>query len=210
MDRKGIQIIISGFSGSGKGTVVKKLLEQYPNYVLSISATTRKPREGEKEGREYFFKTEEEFKSMIQEEKLIEYAQYVGNYYGTPREYVEQQMLNGKDVILEIELQGALHIKKSFPETVLIFIMPPTADELKRRLTDRGTEEKSVIASRLARAYEEADGMEEYDYIIINDDLQSCVDQIHQIIRCEHERSFRNQDIIANIKQQLKVFSKGE
>lgn len=209
-NRKGIQIVISGFSGAGKGTVVKKLLEQYPNYTLSISATTRKPRQGEQNGREYFFKTEEEFKAMIQQGKLIEYAQYVNHYYGTPKEYVEQQMLQGKDVILEIELQGALHIKKNFPETVLIFIMPPTAAELKRRLTQRGTEDKDVIASRLARAYEEADGMDQYDYIVINDELQLCVEQIHQIIRCEHERTFRNQDIIANIKQQLKEFSKGE
>lgn len=209
-NRKGIQIVISGFSGAGKGTVVKKLLEQYPNYTLSTSATTRKPRQGEQNGREYFFKTEEEFKAMIQQGKLIEYAQYVDHYYGTPKEYVEQQMLQGKDVILEIELQGALHIKKNFPETVLIFIMPPTAAELKRRLTQRGTEDKDVIASRLARAYEEADGMDQYDYIVINDELQLCVEQIHQIIRCEHERTFRNQDIIANIKQQLKEFSKGE
>ena len=132
---QGILVVVSGFSGAGKGTLMKALLEKYHNYALSISATTRSPREGEQDGREYFFVTRDKFESMIEEEELIEYAQYVNNYYGTPRQYVFQQMADGKDVILEIEIQGALKIKERFPEALLLFVMPPSADELKHRLT---------------------------------------------------------------------------
>ena len=136
---KGILTVLSGFSGAGKGTVLRRLLEKYDNYALSISATTRGPREGEENGREYFFKTREEFEKMIAKDELIEYAMYVNNYYGTPKAYVQEQLAEGKDVILEIEVQGALKVKEKFPDTPLIFITPPTASELKRRLTDRGT-----------------------------------------------------------------------
>src|SRR5699024_1520486 len=135
----------SGFSGAVKGTVMKRLMEKYDNYALSISATTRKPREGEQDGREYFFKETEEFEKMIAQDELIEYARYVDNYYGTPRSYVEEQLAAGKDVILEIEIQGALKVKEKFPETLLIFITPPNAAELKRRLVGRGTETMDVI-----------------------------------------------------------------
>ena len=160
MNTHGILIVVSGFSGSGKGTIMKELLKRYDNYALSISATTRAPREGETDGREYFFKTREEFEKMIAKEELIEYAEYVNNYYGTPRAYVEEQLTAGKDVILEIEIQGALKVKKKFPDTLLLFVTPPSAEELRKRLIGRGTETMEVIEQRMQRAIEESDGMD--------------------------------------------------
>ena len=146
MREKGILIVVSGFSGSGKGTIMKELLKQYDNYALSISATTRNPRPGEEDGREYFFKTVEDFEKMIAKEELIEYARYVDNYYGTPRAYVEEQLEAGKDVILEIEIQGALKVKEKFPDTLLLFVTPPSAEELKSRLVGRGTETMDAVS----------------------------------------------------------------
>ena len=204
MNKKGILIVVSGFSGAGKGTIMKELLKQYDNYALSISATTRKPRPGEEEGREYFFKTEEEFEKMIAKDELIEYARYVDNYYGTPRAYVEEQLEAGKDVILEIEIQGALKVKEKFPETLLLFVTPPTAKELKHRLVGRGTETMDVIEFRMNRAKEEAEGMDKYDYLIVNDVLAECVEEVHRIIQGEHRRSFRNQAFIEHMKEELK------
>lgn len=134
MNKKGILVCISGFSGAGKGTVLNLLIKKYEQYALSISATSRKPRKGEQEGVHYFYKTKQEFEQLIAENKLIEYAQYVDNYYGTPSDYVFSKMEEGKDVILEIEIQGALQVKEKYPETVLIFIMPPSAAQLKERL----------------------------------------------------------------------------
>ena len=193
MDSKGILIVVSGFSGAGKGTLMKELLKNHPGqYTLSISATTRQPRDGEEDGREYFFITTEEFEKMIAQDQLIEYARYVNNYYGTPRAYVEQKLEEGKDVILEIEIQGAMKVKKAFPKTVLLFVTPPTAGELKHRLTGRGTETEEVIDSRLRRAVEEADGMDQYDYLIINDDLERCAKELHDIVQGDHRKSFRN------------------
>ena len=204
MDRKGFLIVVSGFSGSGKGTVIKELMKDYGNYALSVSATTRKPREGEVEGREYFFKSTQEFEKMIAKDELIEYARYVDNYYGTPRAYVEEQLRAGKDVILEIEIQGALKVKEKFPDTLLLFITPPTIAELRRRLVSRGTEDMEVIEGRLLRARAEAEGMDRYDYLIINDDLSTCVEEVHRIIEGEHRRSSRNQEFIENMKRELK------
>lgn len=209
MNRKGILLVVSGFSGAGKGTLMKELLSRYDNYALSISATTRNPREGEVDGREYFFRTREEFEKMIAEDALIEHACYVGNYYGTPRAYVEEQLSLGKDVILEIEIQGALQIKKRFPDTLLLFVSPPDAATLKNRLVGRGTETMEVIENRLARATEEANGIEQYDYFIINDDLDACVRQVHEIIQGEHSRVFRNLELITEIRSELKTFQKG-
>lgn len=209
MDEKGILLVVSGFSGAGKGTLMKELVGRYDNYALSISATTRSPREGERDGREYFFRTKEEFEKMIAEDALIEHACYVDNYYGTPRAYVEKQMTLGKDVILEIEIQGALQIKKRYPDALLLFVAPPDADTLKQRLIGRGTEKQDVIEKRLSRASEEAKGIENYDYFIINDDLNTCVSQVHQIIRSEHSRVSRNLDLIRMIKQDISKFQKG-
>ena len=210
MKRKGILIIISGFSGAGKGTLVKRLVEKYDGYALSISATTREPRPGEVDGREYFFLKKEEFERKIAESGLIEYACYCDNYYGTPRDYVEKQLAAGRDVILEIEIQGALKIRKQFPTALLLFVMPPDAEELKRRLTGRGTETEEAVNKRMARAVEEADGIEEYDYIVVNDDLESCVKELHEIILAAHNTPFRNEEFIEKIREELKVLAKGE
>ena len=211
MNRKGILIVVSGFSGAGKGTLMKALLACYEEYyALSISATTRQPRTGETDGREYFFKTKEEFEKMIAKGELIEYARYVENYYGTPRAYVEKQLNTGRDVILEIEIQGALKVKKAFPETLLLFVTPPTAAELKNRLVGRGTETMEVIESRMKRAVEEAEGMDRYDYLIVNDELEACVEEMHAIIQAEHRRSFRNTEFMKKIKEDLNKSLKGE
>ncbi len=211
MKNKGILTVVSGFSGSGKGTIMKELMANYSEiYALSISATTRAPRSGETHGKEYFFVSKEEFEAMIEREELIEYAQYVNNYYGTPKDYVFEQLENGKDVILEIEIQGALKVKEKYPDTLLLFVSPPDAAELKKRLTNRGTEDAATIASRLSRAWQEAQGVENYDYFVVNDVLDECVKKVHAIIQNEHARVFRNQELIDTIKNELKEFSKGE
>ena len=198
---RGILIVVSGFSGSGKGTIMKELMKKHSEYyALSISATTRNPRPGEQDGVEYFFRTREEFERMIAEDELVEYAEYVGNYYGTPKAYVEEQLNAGKDVILEIEIQGALKVKEKFPDT--------SAEELKKRLVGRGTEEMSVIESRLSTAVEEAQGIEKYDYLIINDELTRCVEEVHGILRNEHYRVFRNIENIEDMRAQLSEFAK--
>ncbi|MSR94825.1 guanylate kinase [Clostridiaceae bacterium 68-1-5] len=204
MMRRGILTVVSGFSGAGKGTMMKRLLEKYDSYALSVSATTRLPREGEQEGREYFFKTTEAFLEMIENEELVEYARYVDNFYGTPKAYVEQQLADGKDVILEIEIQGARKIKEKIPDAVLLFIAPPSMQELKRRLLGRGTETEEIIQARLERAQKESVGMEDYDYLIINDDLDVCVEDVHHIIRGEHRRTERNREFIKQIQGELK------
>ncbi len=210
MDNRGILIVVSGFSGAGKGTLMKELLRRHPDtYALSISATTRSPREGEVDGREYFFISTEEFEKMIAKDGLIEYARYVENYYGTPRGYVEEKLGQGKDVILEIEIQGALKVKKAFPDTLLLFVTPPSASELKSRLVGRGTETMDVIRSRMDRACEEAQGMENYDYLIVNDDLDTCVEEMHSIIRAEHRKISRNAQFMEKIKEDL-ISLKGE
>lgn len=210
MGKKGILIVISGFSGAGKGTLVKALLKKYGNYALSISMTTRKPREGERDGVEYFFTDREHFEETIRQNGLIEFAQYCDNYYGTPRAYVEQQMQAGNNVILEIEIQGALKIKEQFPESLMIFITPPSGAELKRRLVSRGTESSDVITKRLARAAEESEGMEAYDYIVVNDDLDVCVEEVHQLVEASRRVPVRRREFIEEIRNELKAYAKGE
>ena len=209
MQKKGILTIISGFSGSGKGTIVGKLMERYDNYALSISATTRTPRPGEVDGREYFFLSKEEFEKMIAKDELIEYAKYVENYYGTPKAYVEQKLAEGKDVILEIEMQGALQVKKKFPQTLLLFVTPPNATILRERLVGRGTETMEVIESRMRQAVAEAEKMIDYDYLIINDDLETCVKETHEIITLAHNRCVSNEALIRQIQEELRVNLEG-
>lgn len=210
MTNKGQLIIMSGFSGSGKGTITQALLDNYHDeYALSISATTRTPRNGEQEGVHYFFLTKEAFEQMISEGAFLEYAQYVGNYYGTPKKYVEDQLALGKNVILEIEIQGALQVKKMMPQALLLFITPPSAKELKARLQGRGTETEEVIASRMARAIQEAEGCEVYDYLVVNDQLEDTVNRIHQIIQSEKCKMNLNIDLIDQIRQELNEM-KGE
>ena len=203
MNQQGILVVVSGFSGAGKGTLMKELLKRYDNYALSVSATTRQPREGEKDGEDYFFVNREYFQQMIEEGRLVEYAQYVNHYYGTPRDYVEKKMAEGKDVILEIEIQGALKVKKRFPDALLIFVTPPSAGELRRRLVGRGTETIEVINARLRRAAEEASGMEAYDYLLINDEIQSCVEQMHQLITLQHSKTCYHLDFLSRMREEL-------
>lgn len=207
MKRKGILIVVSGFSGAGKGTLMKQLVHAYDNYALSISMTTRAPRPGESDGKEYFFVSKEEFEKQIANEGLVEYACYCDNYYGTPKEYVEKQLQKGKDVILEIEIQGALKIKEQFPTALLMFVMPPSADELKKRLEGRGTESPDIIAKRLKRATEEADGIEKYDFIVINDKLDECVVQMHNLIQAAHDTPERNEELINKMRKELEAFA---
>ncbi len=210
MDKKGILIVLSGFSGAGKGTVVKNLMRKYDEYVLSISMTTREPREGEQDGVEYFFRTREEFEKTIAQNGLIEYAEYCGNYYGSPRAYVEENLEAGRNVILEIEIQGALKIREQYPESLLLFITPPNADELKRRLVGRGTETMEVIEERLSRAVEESEGIEAYDYIVVNDQLDECVEEVHRLVNDARRAPVRSQKFISKIREELKGFAKGD
>ena len=207
--KKGILLVISGFSGAGKGTIVKELLKHYDNYALSVSMTTRKPREGERDGVEYFFVDREKFEKTIAENGLIEYATYCDNYYGTPKDFVESKLEAGMDVILEIEIQGALQIKEKFPESLLLFITPPSAEELRNRLEKRGTETKEVIAKRLSRACEESEGMDAYDYIVIDDDLETCVRELHAMIEAARNEPVRRGDFIKRIRGELKAFHLG-
>ena len=210
MKRKGILIVVSGFSGAGKGTLMKELLKRYDNYALSVSMTTRVPREGEVDGESYLFVDKETFERTIAEDGLIEYASYCGNYYGTPREYVEKCLQDGRDVILEIEIQGALQVKEKFPESLLLVVMPPSAAELKRRLEGRGTESPEVIRERLVRASEEAEGIENYEYLIINDDLDECVREMNDIINAARRNPVRNRQLIADMRSELDAVVKGE
>ena len=215
MAEKGILTVVSGFSGSGKGTIMKRLITDYDNYALSVSATTRAPRisstgESEQEGVDYFFISQDEFVRMIDNDELIEYARYQGNYYGTPRKYVEEQLAAGKDVILEIEVQGASKVKAKLPGTVLIFVTPPTAEELACRLRKRGTETEEQIRGRLRRATEEAEYMPAYDYLLVNDDLDETVAKLHGVIQSEHIRTNRSKAIIRELTGQLKDYMKGD
>ena len=202
MNKRGVLIVISGFSGVGKGTVVKKLIEKY-GYSLSISATTRQPRPGEVDGKDYYFKTVAEFENLIDYNGFIEWAQYVENYYGTPRKFVEDEIEKGNNVILEIEVQGAMRVKEQYPNAVLIFLTAPDAHSLKARLEGRGTEDAKVIAKRLKRAYEETDDMPQYDYLVVNDDLDKCVDDVNAVIIAEGFKTSNNQEYITKTKNEL-------
>lgn len=217
---KGILVIISGFSGAGKGTLVNKLMTDYKDeYALSISATTRAPRQGEQEGVHYFYKSREEFESMIAADELLEYAMYVDNYYGTPKKYVLDRMNEGKNVLLEIEMQGAMKIKARFPDTKLIFVSAPSAAVLHERLVGRDTETEEVIKKRMRRACEEAEDMGQYEYLLINDELEESTKLLHEIITNEKVNESvknepflmnRNTEFVDNMRKELKSFLKGE
>ncbi|MCE7794663.1 guanylate kinase [Salipaludibacillus sp. CUR1] len=183
---KGLLIVLSGPSGVGKGTVCGALRKHDTHIKYSVSATTRKPREGEVEGVNYFFKSHEEFQRMIRENELLEYAQYVDNFYGTPRNYVEEMIASGRDVILEIEVQGALQVKETFPEGVFIFLMPPSLKELRSRIEGRGTETKDLIDNRMTVARDEIDLMDKYDYVVENDEVEAAVERIKSIVTAEN------------------------
>ncbi|MCR5304568.1 MAG: guanylate kinase [Lachnospiraceae bacterium] len=204
MNSNGIIAVVSGFAGTGKGTVMKKLVEEYDHYALSISMTTRTPRPGEVDGREYFFTDEESFTKAVKEDKLIEHACYCGKYYGTPREYVDKQLQNGKDVLLEIDIQGALQIKQRFPDSYLIFIMPPSSEELVRRLKGRGTETDEQIKNRLKRAGEESEGIEKYDAIVVNEDIAECASDINRLIEASRFRPSHNEDFIRSVREGIR------
>ncbi len=200
MNQKGPLIILSGFSGAGKGTVVKMLVEDY-GYRISVSATTREPREGEVDGVSYFFKTVDEFESLIKEDGFIEYAQYVGNYYGTPKKYVEDQLEAGKNVILEIEVQGALNVKNQYPDALMIFVTAPSVEELKARLVGRGTESEEVIEMRMKRASEEVEEMTQYEYIVVNDIVEQCAADINSIVTAKQCELNQKLDFIEETKK---------
>lgn len=211
MKKKGLLIVVSGFAGTGKGTIMKGLLAKYSEqYALSVSMTTRAPRPAERHGMEYFFADKETFEAKIAQDGFVEYACYCDNYYGTPKDYVEEQLNAGKDVLLEIEIQGALQVKAKLPETVLVFIMPPSVTELYDRLKGRGTETDEVIRQRMLRACEESQGIEQYDYILVNDDIDTCVESLHQMIQSEKQRASRNTVFIENIRKEFVDLKKGE
>ena len=199
---KGILFILSGPSGVGKGTVRKKLFEKATDLKYSISMTTRQMRPGEQEGIDYFYKSKEEFEQLIQEGELLEYAKYVDNYYGTPRRYVEEMLNQGFNVFLEIEVQGALQVKQSFPEGIFIFLIPPSLEELKNRIVGRGTETEDLVMNRLQEAQKEIKMMEEYNYIVVNDHVDKAVNKVLSIIESEHCRKDR---VISAYKKLLEV-----
>lgn len=215
MKNRGILTVVSGFSGSGKGTIMQLLLSEHPEYRLSISATTRAPRPYETDGKEYFFKTEEQFRELIRTDQLLEYARFVKHYYGTPRAYVQKQLEEGYDVILEIEMQGARQVKKRLPDAVMVFVTPPSFEELENRLKGRGTETEDVILGRLQQAVQEAEAMREYDYILVNENgkAEECAEKLHSVIQCEHLRMSRNIPFIENMmgrSQRLGLLGKGK
>jgi len=196
---KGVLIIISGPSGSGKGTVVKALPPDL-GYALSVSVTTRPPREGERDTRDYFFRTPEQFAAMRDSDDLLEHASFVGHFYGTPRFYVEEKINEGKIVVLEIDVNGALQVKEKYPDSVLIFLMPPTLDELKSRLIGRGTEDSETIERRYKKAYDEIGLIDQYDYLVINDEVPNAVDRINLIVAAEQLKPKRCQGAVNTFK----------
>ena len=204
MSERGLLIVLSGPSGVGKGTVRKAIFDSEGNeFEYSISMTTRNMREGENEGVDYFFRSREEFEALIEAGQMLEYAEYVGNYYGTPLEYVNQTLDEGKDVFLEIEVQGAMKVKEKVPDGVFIFLTPPDFDELKSRIVNRGTDDMSVIDERMKVAREEVEMMRHYDYAVVNDKVELAVDRIKKIIESEHYRVDR---VIDRYEKMLKEF----
>ena len=182
MNKRGLLLVFSGPSGVGKGTVLKEYLKKHPDTAFSVSATTRKPREGEVHGQHYFFLTREKFDRLIENDGLLEHAQFAGNCYGTPKEAVEKNLEKGIDVVLEIEVQGALQVKEKCPDALLVFVMPPSFEELRRRLTGRGTENEETVRRRLSNASREMEAAKQYDYIVVNQTVEDAADQLEQIV----------------------------
>lgn len=190
--RRGLLFVISGPSGVGKGTIVKQLLERQPTLKLSVSVTTRQPRPGEVEGVNYYFRSPEEFQRMLEAGELLEYAQFVNGFYGTPRRFVEEQLDAGHDVVLEIDIKGAIQVKERLPNGVYVFVLPPTMEELEQRLVRRQTEAADAMRQRLQVALDELNYLPLYDYQIVNDELETAVNKVQAIIASEHCRVMRN------------------
>lgn len=212
MKKKGLLIVLSGPSGSGKGTICKSFLEKNEKVGLSISATTRAPRDGEVDGTHYFFIDKPKFEEMIQKKELLEYVHVFDNYYGTPKKYVDDKIESGDDVILEIEIEGAKNIKTSYPDAVLIFVLPPTIEELRRRICSRGTETMEQIEKRLDRSIREISEIEQYSYFIVNDDLEYSVKELEAIVLAEKNRVSRYtkqiRELYQDYKNKMKEYSK--
>ena len=206
--RQGSLTVVSGFSGAGKGTIMKKLLKKYDNYALSVSMTTRSPRPGEEHGREYFFVSREEFDRTIRENGFLEHAEYAGKCYGTPRKYVEEQIAEGKDVILEIEVQGGKQIREVYPDAILIFVTTPNAEILRQRLTGRGSEDAKAVERRLREAVREAGIIRDYDYLLVNDDLDEAVERIHEMIRTAKTRPSAMKAFTEQFEQELRQMTR--
>ncbi len=203
-ENKGRVTVISGFAGAGKGTQVNCLLQNYSNYVISISWTTRAPRGTEQNGKEYFFVSQEEFDRAVEEDQFLEHAVYTSSSYGTPKGFVLEQCEKGKNVLLEIEVQGGVQIKKKYPEAVMIFLMTPSAEILEKRLSGRGTETYDKVTDRLARAVEELDYISEYDYVIVNDDMEACTKAIHQAINTGKSDKIADAAFIDKFREELR------
>ena len=200
MNPNGLVVAISAPSGTGKGTLLSLLVKVNNNVRFSISATTRKPREGEIDGRNYFFKTVDEFRDMIKAGELMEWVEYCDNYYGTPRKYVEDTIRQGFDVVLEVEVEGALSIRKMYPESVLVFVLPPSLEELKRRIVGRGTEHPDVIEKRIEAAKKEITYLDRYDYLVVNSDVESAVNDINSILKAE-KLKYRNNKTLFRLEE---------
>lgn len=196
---EGLLVVVSGPSGCGKGTICKELLRRNKDIVISISATTRKPRNGEVEGVNYFFIDKEQFDAMVQNDEFIEYANVHGNFYGTPKKFVLDKLKNGESILFEIDVQGAIQIKKMYPKAVLIFIAPPSMEELKNRIVGRGTESKSDIEKRYENAFKELEYIKEYEYMVINDEVMNAVEKIESIIMAEKCKTIRQKELIKKI-----------
>jgi len=202
--KKGLLIVISGPSGAGKGTVCKAYLEKHPETLLSVSVTTRAPRKGEKEGINYFFRDVDTFKKMLEEGAFLEYAKVYDNYYGTPKDFVKKNLMEGRDVILEIDIQGALQVKEKFDEAVFIFIVPPSMEELKRRIVSRGTETAESLLKRFKSSFEELNFITRYNYLVVNDTVEQAVHRIESIITAEKCRVDRNRDFYLSLQEGMK------